>query len=127
MAKQEYFLGAIVTTRAGEGPSASFHVIDGQQRLTTLFIMLACLREWAQQQVCGAGGGMYGSGPPLAGAMAPYAPCSNVRLNATACTAAALLLFPSSNGRVADMGGTSSHGPKLLSQTHTPPSSSPCA
>ena len=26
-------------------------VIDGQQRLTSLFIMLACLHNWAKQQV----------------------------------------------------------------------------
>jgi len=50
-AKQEYFLGAIVTTRAGEGPESAYQVIDGQQRLTSLFIMLACLHQWAKEQV----------------------------------------------------------------------------
>lgn len=50
-AKQEYFLGAIVTTRSGEGPGSAYQVIDGQQRLTSLFIMLACLHQWAKEQV----------------------------------------------------------------------------
>ncbi|GAX73020.1 hypothetical protein CEUSTIGMA_g472.t1 [Chlamydomonas eustigma] len=50
MAKQEYFLGAIVTTRASEDPRAAFQVIDGQQRLTSLFMMLGCLHDWAGSQ-----------------------------------------------------------------------------
>ena len=90
MAKQEYFLGAIVTTRAGEGPSASFHVIDGQQRLTTLFIMLACLREWAQQQVWCRGWNVR-LRPPACGCHGPICPlleCTAQRHRLYGCSTA---------------------------------------
>ncbi|KAG1668863.1 hypothetical protein FOA52_004958 [Chlamydomonas sp. UWO 241] len=46
---QEYFIGAIVTTRADARPSAPYQIIDGQQRLTTVFIMLSCLHTWAKE------------------------------------------------------------------------------
>ncbi|MEW5317537.1 MAG: hypothetical protein WDW38_008825 [Sanguina aurantia] len=49
-AKTEYFLGAIVTTKIEDGQEAPYQVIDGQQRLTTLFIMLAYLHSWAREQ-----------------------------------------------------------------------------
>jgi len=49
-AKQEYFLGAIVTTRSAHGTAVPYQVIDGQQRLTSLFIMLAFLHGWAKEQ-----------------------------------------------------------------------------
>jgi len=103
---REYFLGAIVTTRGtgagegegedegGEGDSvdggrggatssaaaasdASFHVIDGQQRLTTLVILLAYLRDWAHRRSTaaaaeggGGGGGGGGEDPAAAAALA---------------------------------------------------------
>ena len=40
---EPYFLGSIVLVKAGSGPSAQ--VIDGQQRLTTLSILFAVLRD----------------------------------------------------------------------------------
>lgn len=40
-AESEYFLGSIVLTEHGD----SFYVIDGRQRLTTVFILLAVLRD----------------------------------------------------------------------------------
>src|SRR5688572_29188747 len=40
---QEYFLGTMVLhSRAPEG---HFDVVDGQQRLTSIMILLACLRD----------------------------------------------------------------------------------
>lgn len=48
LSRSEYFLGAIVTTKEQEGPNAASQVIDGQQRLTTLVMMLAYLQKWAQ-------------------------------------------------------------------------------
>ena len=49
-AGQEYFLGAIVTTRPAGGVTAPYQVIDGQQRLTTLTMMVAYFRHWAAAQ-----------------------------------------------------------------------------
>eukprot|EP00775_Hariotina_reticulata_P010010 gene10010-10164_t len=46
----EHFLGAIVTTRQGGAPGAPYWVIDGQQRLTTLVMLLGYLRAWAASQ-----------------------------------------------------------------------------
>jgi hypothetical protein len=40
---QQYFLGTLVLHRQEE--RNSFNVVDGQQRLTTLLILLACLRD----------------------------------------------------------------------------------
>lgn len=48
-ARQEYFLGAIVATKAsGDGPQP-YQLIDGQQRLTTLVLLLAYLRHRAAE------------------------------------------------------------------------------
>ncbi|KAF8068268.1 hypothetical protein HT031_001955 [Scenedesmus sp. PABB004] len=44
---QEHFLGAVVTTRQGDAPGEPYWVIDGQQRLTTLVMLLGYLRAWA--------------------------------------------------------------------------------
>ncbi|GLC33427.1 hypothetical protein PLESTM_000070100 [Pleodorina starrii] len=48
--RQEYFLGAIVATRAAEGANVPYQLIDGQQRLTSLVLLLAFLHGWARQQ-----------------------------------------------------------------------------
>jgi|SRR5687767_5581348 len=40
---QQYFLGTLVLHRQDE--KNSFNVVDGQQRLTSLLILLACLRD----------------------------------------------------------------------------------
>jgi uncharacterized protein with ParB-like and HNH nuclease domain len=41
----EYFLGSLVLKRTGESDFAEFEVLDGQQRLTTLFILMAVIRD----------------------------------------------------------------------------------
>ncbi|GLI60007.1 hypothetical protein VaNZ11_002069 [Volvox africanus] len=48
--RQEYFLGAIVATRAADGANVPYQLIDGQQRLTSLVLLLAFLHGWARQQ-----------------------------------------------------------------------------
>ncbi|GIL65536.1 hypothetical protein Vafri_19284 [Volvox africanus] len=48
--RQEYFLGAIVATRAADGTNVPYQLIDGQQRLTSLVLLLAFLHGWARQQ-----------------------------------------------------------------------------
>lgn len=45
----EYFLGSIVLIKAPESPKAE--VVDGQQRLTTLTILLSVLRQFASQKL----------------------------------------------------------------------------
>src|SRR5690606_25571703 len=46
--RQDYFLGTIVTTkRAADGV---FELIDGQQRVTTLYIALIAIRDWLQEK-----------------------------------------------------------------------------
>uniref|UniRef100_A0A383VA23 GmrSD restriction endonucleases N-terminal domain-containing protein n=1 Tax=Tetradesmus obliquus TaxID=3088 RepID=A0A383VA23_TETOB len=47
---QEYFLGNIVTTRQGSAAGEPYWIIDGQQRLTTLVMLLGYLRAWAAEQ-----------------------------------------------------------------------------
>lgn len=42
--KDEYFLGSLVLHQEEEG----FHVVDGQQRITTLYILIAALRDYFQ-------------------------------------------------------------------------------
>jgi hypothetical protein len=42
--------GAIVTTRQQEGAHTPYQIIDGQQRLTTLVMMLAFLQHWASKE-----------------------------------------------------------------------------
>ncbi|WIA30905.1 hypothetical protein OEZ86_000957 [Tetradesmus obliquus] len=46
---QEYFLGNIVTTRQGSAAGEPYWIIDGQQRLTTLVMLLGYLRAWAAE------------------------------------------------------------------------------
>jgi len=41
----EYFLGSLVLKRTGESGFAEFEVLDGQQRLTTFFILMAVIRD----------------------------------------------------------------------------------
>ena len=41
----EYFLGSLVLKRTGERDFDEFEVLDGQQRLTTLFILMAVIRD----------------------------------------------------------------------------------
>ncbi|EFJ52238.1 hypothetical protein VOLCADRAFT_103240 [Volvox carteri f. nagariensis] len=48
--RQEYFLGAIVATRAADGADVPYQLIDGQQRLTSLVLLLAFLHGWARHQ-----------------------------------------------------------------------------
>lgn len=43
-----HFLGSIVVARESGKPA---EVIDGQQRLTTTFILLQCVRDWAKKEV----------------------------------------------------------------------------
>lgn len=51
VSRSEYFLGAIVTVRAsGSTALPSYEIIDGQQRLTSLFILLAALHDWAKEE-----------------------------------------------------------------------------
>jgi uncharacterized protein with ParB-like and HNH nuclease domain len=51
VSRSEYFLGAIVTVRAsGSSTLPSYEIIDGQQRLTSLFILLAALHDWAKEE-----------------------------------------------------------------------------
>ncbi len=64
-----YFLGSIVLIRGQE--NVEFDVVDGQQRLTTLTILLACLRDSiADPNVSGAIQGLiFQSGNPVTGDM----------------------------------------------------------
>ncbi|KAL6758897.1 hypothetical protein V8C86DRAFT_2584233 [Haematococcus lacustris] len=48
--KTEYFLGSVVTVKAQDGAYVPMQVIDGQQRLTTLLILLAFVHAFAKQQ-----------------------------------------------------------------------------
>ena len=41
----EYFLGSLVLKRTRESAFTEFEVLDGQQRLTTLFILMAVIRD----------------------------------------------------------------------------------
>lgn len=41
----EYFLGSLVLKRTRESAFAEFEVLDGQQRLTTFFILMAVIRD----------------------------------------------------------------------------------
>lgn len=47
-ATQEYFLGTAVLQKTGE-PS-DFDIVDGQQRFTSLMILLACLRDLIEDE-----------------------------------------------------------------------------
>ncbi|MBN1415648.1 MAG: DUF262 domain-containing protein [Bacteroidales bacterium] len=46
----EYFLGSLVLKRTSEENFEEFEVLDGQQRLTTFFILLAVLRDHAHDE-----------------------------------------------------------------------------
>ncbi|KXZ54535.1 hypothetical protein GPECTOR_4g600 [Gonium pectorale] len=46
-ARQEYFLGAIVATRVEDGTHVPYQLIDGQQRLTSLVLLLSLLHDCA--------------------------------------------------------------------------------
>ena len=48
---RNHFIGAVVTQPVGDaaGQVTKYLLIDGQQRLTTLFIMLSCIRKKASQ------------------------------------------------------------------------------
>ncbi|PNH11515.1 hypothetical protein TSOC_001609 [Tetrabaena socialis] len=48
--RQEYFLGAVVATKAADGAHVPYQLIDGQQRMTSLVILLAYLHGAARQQ-----------------------------------------------------------------------------
>eukprot|EP00198_Chlamydomonas_reinhardtii_P001898 XP_001691234.1 predicted protein [Chlamydomonas reinhardtii] len=74
--RQEYFLGAIVATRAASGGAAGgatdgahtpYQLIDGQQRLTSLMLLLGYLRHWASSATAApsatAGSAIAASGP----------------------------------------------------------------
>ena len=45
-----HFIGSIVNLRRGEGMFFEREIIDGQQRLTTIFLMLYVLRDMARKQ-----------------------------------------------------------------------------
>jgi uncharacterized protein with ParB-like and HNH nuclease domain len=44
--QSEYYLGSLIVT---QGPDGSFEVIDGQQRLTTTFILFSALRSYLRE------------------------------------------------------------------------------
>ncbi|KAG2436156.1 hypothetical protein HYH02_011660 [Chlamydomonas schloesseri] len=79
--RQEYFLGAIVATRAaaggphggatGDGTHTPYQLIDGQQRLTSLMLLLGYLRHWAAAPCSAAPSS---AGAPAAGAGAVVVP-----------------------------------------------------
>ncbi len=46
---REYFIGAVVFCPNPEQPDRGLHVIDGQQRITTLTVILAALRDYLEQ------------------------------------------------------------------------------
>lgn len=47
----EYFIGTIVLQEVEDvGTGKKYDIIDGQQRITTLQILLACLRDYVQDQ-----------------------------------------------------------------------------
>lgn len=45
-----YYLGSLVTYRAGASHAGEYEVVDGQQRLTTLFILMCVLRSRVSKQ-----------------------------------------------------------------------------
>lgn len=46
-----HFLGSMVVAREGDDASVAAEVIDGQQRLTTIFILLQCIRHFCTDQM----------------------------------------------------------------------------
>ena len=52
----EYFLGSLVLKRTSERDFAEFEVLDGQQRLTTFFVLMAVIRDlttnWQLKGTC---------------------------------------------------------------------------
>lgn len=46
----EYFLGSLVLKQTTEKAFPEYEVLDGQQRLTTFYLLLACLRDIAQNR-----------------------------------------------------------------------------
>ena len=46
---REYFIGTVLVSPV-EGQKQHFEVIDGQQRLTTLFLVLCALKQWFQNE-----------------------------------------------------------------------------
>lgn len=46
--RRDYFLGTIVTTRRAD--DGVFELIDGQQRVTTLYIALIAIRDWLKEK-----------------------------------------------------------------------------
>lgn len=50
MKTEHYYLGSLVTHRANTSNIRDYEVIDGQQRLTTLFILMCVLKSWIPEK-----------------------------------------------------------------------------
>lgn len=46
---EDHFLGSLILHRIAQGPQTRLQVVDGQQRLTTLFLLVALIRDNAQK------------------------------------------------------------------------------
>lgn len=48
--RESHFFGSIVSSVIGNGASTEYHIIDGQQRLTTVSLLLLAIRNLIRQK-----------------------------------------------------------------------------
>ena len=48
--RKQYFLGSIVSSVIGNGNLVEYHIIDGQQRITTITLLLLAMRNLLTQK-----------------------------------------------------------------------------
>ena len=48
--RESHFFGSIVSSVVGNGASTEYHIIDGQQRLTTITLLLLAIRNLIRQK-----------------------------------------------------------------------------